>query len=181
VVARKLVERHAFLVDALEPTRLTCLRLTAECASGGIPPLHHWHRSSCDPPNGTLGYEWDVDADNGFRPAGLFLLSTTTLTVPTVSSATHRYLHRHTSPYVVPRFEWTLSSGRARCSGPGDWMLHTLTLVRQPIPTCSRQRESSCRHGSSAGNVAKWHRSAIPSTDTTRLDRPSPRLLSGRQ
>ncbi|ASN53902.1 hypothetical protein CGQ25_04875 [Sinomonas sp. R1AF57] len=27
---------------------------------------------------GTLGYEWDLDADNGFRPAGLFDLSLTT-------------------------------------------------------------------------------------------------------
>ncbi|BCT75478.1 hypothetical protein SCMU_13200 [Sinomonas cyclohexanicum] len=26
---------------------------------------------------GTLGYEWDIDADNGFRPAGLFDLSST--------------------------------------------------------------------------------------------------------
>ncbi len=31
------------------------------------------------PGNGTLGYEWDVDADNGFRPAGEFDLSSTTL------------------------------------------------------------------------------------------------------
>src|SRR5215470_6799458 len=29
---------------------------------------------------GTLGYEWDVDADNGFRPAGLMDLSSTTST-----------------------------------------------------------------------------------------------------
>jgi hypothetical protein len=28
----------------------------------------------------TLGYEWDVDADNGFRPAGSFRLSSTTVT-----------------------------------------------------------------------------------------------------
>src|SRR4029077_1529517 len=28
-------------------------------------------------PAQTLGYEWDVDADNGFRPAGAFRLSTT--------------------------------------------------------------------------------------------------------
>ena len=27
----------------------------------------------------TLGYEWDVDADNGFRPAGLIRMSTTTV------------------------------------------------------------------------------------------------------
>lgn len=29
---------------------------------------------------GTLGYEWDIDADNGFRPPGLFRLSQTTST-----------------------------------------------------------------------------------------------------
>jgi hypothetical protein len=29
---------------------------------------------------GTLGYEWDVDADNGFRPAGEFDMSSTTVT-----------------------------------------------------------------------------------------------------
>ncbi|MGO4584081.1 N,N-dimethylformamidase beta subunit family domain-containing protein, partial [Arthrobacter sp. 2RAF6] len=29
---------------------------------------------------GTLGYEWDIDADNGFRPAGLFKMSATTNT-----------------------------------------------------------------------------------------------------
>jgi hypothetical protein len=34
-------------------------------------------------PAGVLGYEWDVDTDNGFRPAGLVPLSTTTLNVPT--------------------------------------------------------------------------------------------------
>ena len=33
-------------------------------------------------PVGVLGYEWDVDADNGFRLAGLFPLATTTLAVP---------------------------------------------------------------------------------------------------
>ncbi len=31
-------------------------------------------------PLGTLGYEWDSDLDNGFRPPGLIRLSTTTLT-----------------------------------------------------------------------------------------------------
>ena len=33
-------------------------------------------------PTGTLGYEWDEDLDNGFRPAGAMRLSTTTLSVP---------------------------------------------------------------------------------------------------
>ena len=31
-------------------------------------------------PDGTLGYEWDEDLDNGFRPDGLIRLSTTTVT-----------------------------------------------------------------------------------------------------
>jgi WD40 repeat protein len=31
-------------------------------------------------PNNTLGYEWDEDLDNGFRPNGLMRLSTTTVT-----------------------------------------------------------------------------------------------------
>ena len=34
-------------------------------------------------PTGVLGYEWDIDADNGFRPAGLIRLSTTTLPAST--------------------------------------------------------------------------------------------------
>ena len=32
---------------------------------------------------GSLGYEWDVDADNGFRPAGAFRLSTSTYNLTT--------------------------------------------------------------------------------------------------
>jgi methionine-rich copper-binding protein CopC len=32
--------------------------------------------------DGVLGYEWDEDLDNGFRPAGLFQLSSTTQNVP---------------------------------------------------------------------------------------------------
>ncbi len=33
-------------------------------------------------PTGTLGYEWDAELDNGFRPAGLIRLSTATYDVP---------------------------------------------------------------------------------------------------
>ncbi len=61
----------------------------------------------------TLGYEWDVDADNGFRPAGLFNLSSTTYTsaesftdygstVQSPSTATHRMsLYRAPSGALV--------------------------------------------------------------------------------
>ncbi|MCL4509140.1 MAG: hypothetical protein M1296_06410, partial [Chloroflexi bacterium] len=33
-------------------------------------------------PAGTLGYEWDEDLDNGFRPAGLIDMSSNTISVP---------------------------------------------------------------------------------------------------
>ncbi len=42
----------------------------ATLASGGSTTL--------DSGVGTLGYEWHVDADNGFRPAGLMDMSSTT-------------------------------------------------------------------------------------------------------
>jgi hypothetical protein len=44
--------------------------------------LRLWRNTSAGAltfPMGTLGYEWDVDADNGFRPAGQFQLSSTTV------------------------------------------------------------------------------------------------------
>jgi hypothetical protein len=59
-------------------------------------------------PAGTLGYEWDVDLDNGARPAGLFALSTATYNLTTdllldygatygAGSATH-----HMTMYKAP-------------------------------------------------------------------------------
>ena len=60
--------------------------------------------------NGTLGYEWDEDLDNGYRPAGLIRLSTTTESVP-----------QH------------LNSGYGGLNdfGPGD-ATHNLTMYRAP-------------------------------------------------
>jgi methionine-rich copper-binding protein CopC len=60
----------------------------------------------------TLGYEWDEDLDNGFRPAGTIQLSTTTVSVPehlidygnTYVPATvthHITLYRHSSGALV--------------------------------------------------------------------------------
>ena len=61
-------------------------------------------------PQSTLGYESDEDVDNGFRPAGLIRLSTTTVSVP-------QYL------YFSP------SSGYSTANGTET---HHLTLYRAP-------------------------------------------------
>src|SRR3989454_5981130 len=60
-------------------------------------------------PTGVLGYEWDEDADNGFRPAGLIRLSTTTVPVST-------YLYSSPSGYYF---------GNANAT-------HHLTMYRAP-------------------------------------------------
>ena len=59
-------------------------------------------------PAGSLGFEWDVDADNGFRPAGLFHLSTGTYNI--------------SSDYLLD-FGSTYGSGTAT---------HNMTLYRAP-------------------------------------------------
>jgi hypothetical protein len=71
-------------------------------------------------PAGTLGYEWDVDADNGFRPPGLFHLSTTTLSVSTYmlnynSSGTGTATH-HLTLYRAPSGALVFGAGTVQWS-----------------------------------------------------------------
>src|SRR5437588_833516 len=71
---------------------------------------------------GTLGYEWDEDTDNGFRPAGLFDLSSTTSSTAEVftdygsttklnSTATH-----HLTLYRAPSGALVFGSGTVQWS-----------------------------------------------------------------
>jgi hypothetical protein len=59
-------------------------------------------------PAGVLGYEWDEDRDNGFRPPGLFRVSSTTMDLP---------------------FEYLLNYGTQYGSGRAT---HSMTLYRAP-------------------------------------------------
>jgi hypothetical protein len=67
-------------------------------------------------PTGVLGYEWDEAADNGFRPAGLIPLSTTTLPVSS-------YLYFHPPDNFNPSGFYSFGSATAT---------HHLTLYRAP-------------------------------------------------
>ncbi|EWT00165.1 hypothetical protein N865_17955, partial [Intrasporangium oryzae NRRL B-24470] len=73
-------------------------------------------------PVGVLGYEWDVDSDNGFRPAGLFRLSDTTVGSDirmlldygsTYGSATLRH---HLTEYRAPSGALVFSAGTIQWS-----------------------------------------------------------------
>jgi len=102
-------------------------------------------------PAGVLGYEWDVDADNGFRPAGLFPLSTTTLAVPncilttsninsndgyTIGSCTathHLTLYRAPSGALVfgagtIQWSWGLDATHASSGTPSDINMQQATV-----------------------------------------------------
>ncbi|HWZ78841.1 MAG TPA: N,N-dimethylformamidase beta subunit family domain-containing protein, partial [Candidatus Sulfotelmatobacter sp.] len=120
-------------------------------------------------PTGTLGYEWDVDADNGFRPAGLVLLSTTTLTVPTcivgytigTCTATHHLtFYRASSGALVfgagtVQWSWGLDATHANAGTPTDPNMQQATvnlLADMGVQPATLQ----------SGVVL-----AIPSTDTT--------------
>ena len=48
--------------------------------------------------SGILGYEWDESPDNGFQPAGLIRLSTTTETASTTSRTTAARTRRAPRP-----------------------------------------------------------------------------------
>jgi hypothetical protein len=95
-------------------------------------------------PNGTLGYEWDIDADNGFRPAGLVRLSTTTVPNAPVlvdygstygtGSATHALtLYRHASGARVfgagtVQWAWGLDANHDRSGTLADVRMQQATV-----------------------------------------------------
>lgn len=92
----------------------------------------------------TLGYEWDVDADNGSRPAGLVRLSTTTVANAPVlqdyggsyasGTATHNLtLYRHASGARVfgagtVQWAWGLDATHDRGSAPADVRMQQATV-----------------------------------------------------
>jgi hypothetical protein len=62
--------------DITVPAQYGKLRLWRSTAVGALEP---GQSLTLSPGTGTLGYEWDEDVDNGFRPAGQFDLSSTTV------------------------------------------------------------------------------------------------------
>ncbi len=77
---------------------------------------------------GTLGYEWDVDADNGFRPAGLIRLSSTTVSGLDVfvdygsTIASNRTATHNMTMYKAPSGARVFSAGTVQWAwGLGTW------------------------------------------------------------
>ena len=72
--------------------------------------------TTLDPGVGTLGYEWDVDADNGYRPPGLMDMSSTTLSNAQVftdygSNLTNQTTTHHLTLYRASRGALVFGAG----------------------------------------------------------------------
>jgi hypothetical protein len=92
----------------------------------------------------TLGYEWDVDLDNGFRPPGLIRLSTTTVgnapilldygsTYGNGLATHHLTLYKHQSGALVfgagtVQWSWGLDDNHDRNGGPPDAAMQQATV-----------------------------------------------------
>jgi len=122
-------------------------------------------------PAGVLGYEWDADVDNGFRPAGLVPLSTTTLNVPAcligynsigACTATHRLtLYRAASGALV------FGAGTVQWS----WGLDNHHAIDNITPTDRSMQQATVNiladMGVQPATLQNGLSSATPSTDTT--------------
>ena len=93
---------------------------------------------------GTLGYEWDEDLDNGFRPAGLVRLSTATRRRAGAAPGLRLDLRagHGDAPPDVPQARRAArsSSAPARSSGPGGSTASTTAAAPPAASTCSRRR-----------------------------------------
>jgi hypothetical protein len=84
---------------------------------------------------GTLGYEWDVDADNGFRPAGLMDMSSTTDTTADAfidygSNTATRSVTHHLTLYRAPGGALVFGAGTVQWA----WGLDNATTLGKTDP-----------------------------------------------
>jgi Domain of unknown function (DUF4082)/Bacterial Ig-like domain/Bacterial Ig domain len=167
-----------FMVNG--PSRHDAIEVPAE--EGG---LRFWRNTSianlpadgvATLPVGVLGFEWDEDRDNGFRPAGLVRLSKTTIPVGTYlldygsayggGTATHRLtLYRHASGALV------FGAGTIQWSWGLDPMHDTAPGLPGPAAADPRMQQATVNlladMAVQPGTLQSGLISASPSTDTS--------------
>ncbi len=130
------------------------------------------------PGNGTLGYEWDEDADNGFRPPGLVDLSSTTVSnlqtftdygslVANGQTATH-----HLTLYRAPSGALVFGAGTVQWAWGLDdtnaWSSAGPSSSSQPDPTMQQATVNLLADmGAQPGTLMTGLVPATASTDTT--------------
>ena len=140
----QLSDVNAGTTDITVPSQYSKLRFWRNTR---VASLSQGQSTTLDAGAGVLGNEWDVDSDNGFRPAGLMDMSSTTDTSAEVFTDYGSYdpaqQHRHPPPDVVPggrAAPWCSTPGPF--SGRGAWTtgLAAATRAARSIRPCSRPR-----------------------------------------
>ena len=126
---------------------------------------------------GTLGYEWDIDDDNGFRPTGLFHLSTATYNLTTdylldfgglygVGTATHNL-----TLYRAPSHALVFGAGTVQWSWGLDATHDAYCTYGLTYPNDANMQQATVNlfadMGVQPGALQSGLLPASPSTDTT--------------
>ena len=119
----QLFDVNAGTTDITVPAQYSKLRFWRNTR---VASLATGQSTTLDSGVGTLGYEWDVDADNGFRPAGLMDMSSTTIPRAEIFTDYGSYDASPTAPHAPPdpvpcrrAARWCSAPGP--CSGRGAW------------------------------------------------------------
>jgi hypothetical protein len=129
-------------------------------------------------PTGTLGYEWDEDADNGSRPAGIVRLSSTTLTVQ--SYVTNYGTGVTTAPATHSLTLYRAASG-ALVFGAGtlQWSFGLDGTHDFSIPTDQRMKQATVNlFADMAAQPATIEAGLTPATASTDTTRPTSTITS---
>jgi len=147
-------------------------------------------------PLGTLGYEWDVDMDNGYRPAGLIRLSSATLTMGGAlqdqgstygtGTLTHSLTqYRHSSGALVfgagtIQWSWGLDANHDRAGTASDVRMQQATvnlLADMGAQPATLQSGLVAATASSDGTAPSS--AILAPTDGASLPVGSPAMISG--
>jgi hypothetical protein len=162
--------------DITVPGRYGKLRLWRNTSVAGLKPEQ---TLTLSPETGTLGYEWDEDVDNGFRPAGEFDLSSTTVsgvqaftdygsTLNSNATATH-----HLTLYRTPSGALVFGAGTVQWSwglaNVNAWGVGTTDPTRHPPDPNMEQFTVNllAEMGAQPGSLVAGLLAAEKSTDTT--------------
>ncbi len=162
--------------DLTVPSQYSKLRLWKGTAAS---TLKAGQSLTLAPGTGTLGYEWDKDVDNGFRPAGEFDLSSTTVSgLQTFTDygsrlAENQTATHHLTMYRAPSGALVFSAGTVQWSwGLADvnvWESETTEPGKKPADPNLEQATVNllAEMGAQPGSLIKGLVSAAKSTNTT--------------
>jgi len=162
--------------DITVPAQYSKLRLWRNTAAANLEP---GQTLTLSPGTGTLGYEWDEDVDNGFRPAGEFDLSSTTVggvqaftdygsTLSSNSTATH-----HLTLYRAPSGALVFGAGTVQWSwgleNTNAWDVGTTDPSKDPPDPNMEQATVNllAEMGAQPGSLSEGLVAASQSTDAT--------------